>query len=80
MGIGCEHLLLGLVAVEDGLASQVLRRMGVEMRTTRLAITATLSGYGHARKQGPPAPTAELAQATAEILRRLQAIEERLAG
>src|SRR4051812_14535563 len=26
--IGCEHLLLGLLATEDGLASKVLRRMG----------------------------------------------------
>src|SRR3954470_21714085 len=26
--VGCEHLLLGLIAVEDGLASEVLRRMG----------------------------------------------------
>ena len=51
--IGCEHLLLGLVAVEDGLASKVLRRMGVEMRTTRLAVTATLSRYVHAREQFP---------------------------
>jgi ATP-dependent Clp protease ATP-binding subunit ClpA len=80
--IGCEHLLLGLVAVEDGLASQVLRRMGVELRTTRRAVTATLSGYAHAHAGEPPvpAPTSALAEATAEILRRLEAIEDRLAS
>ena len=78
--IGCEHLLLGLVAVEDGLASQVLRRMGVELRTTRRAVTTTLSGYAHARDQAVPAPPGALAEATAEILRRLQAIEDRLAS
>jgi ATP-dependent Clp protease ATP-binding subunit ClpC len=78
--IGCEHLLLGLVGVEDGLASQVLRRMGVELRTTRRVVTATLSGYVLAREQVSPAPAEELPEATAEILRRLRAIEERLAG
>jgi ATP-dependent Clp protease ATP-binding subunit ClpC len=43
--IGCEHLLLGLLATEDGLASKVLRRMGVELRTTRRAVVAALSGF-----------------------------------
>jgi uroporphyrinogen-III synthase len=62
------------------LASQVLRRMGVELRTTRRAVTATLSGYVHAREQPVPAPLAALGEATAEILRRLQAIEDHLAS
>ena len=30
--IGCEHLLMGLLAEEQGVASQVLRRMGVDFR------------------------------------------------
>ncbi len=76
--VGCEHLLLGLIATEDGLASQVLRRMGVELRTTRRAITTALSAYVHAREQDPLRPPA---QATLEeILRRLDAIEQRLAS
>jgi ATP-dependent Clp protease ATP-binding subunit ClpA len=78
--IGCEHLLLGLVAVENGLASQVLRRMGVELRTTRRAVIATLTEYLPAREQAVPLPPTGLAEATAEILRRLQAIEDRLAS
>jgi ATP-dependent Clp protease ATP-binding subunit ClpA len=73
--IGCEHLLLGLVAVEDGLASQVLRRMGLELRTTRRATTVILAGYAQGREQADRA-----ADATAEILRRLRSIEEHLAG
>ena len=64
--IGCEHMLLGLVAVEEGLASQVLRRMGVELRTTRRAVIATLTEYIPAREQAVPAPPAALAEATAE--------------
>lgn len=78
--IGCEHLLLGLVAVEEGLASQVLRRMGLELRTTRRAVTATLSGYAQGREQAVPVPAAMRTDATAEILRRLGAIEKRLAS
>jgi ATP-dependent Clp protease ATP-binding subunit ClpA len=76
--IGCEHLLLGLVSVEDGLASQVLRRMGVELRTTRRTVTAVLSGFASAL--GPDRRATPSRAALAEILRRLEAIEARLAG
>ncbi|MDQ6852835.1 MAG: ATP-dependent Clp protease ATP-binding subunit [Actinomycetota bacterium] len=76
--IGCEHLLLSLLATEDGLASQVLRRMGLELRTTRRAVVTALTGLVHAqqrdsaREQAPDAVT--------QILRRLDALEQRLAG
>jgi ATP-dependent Clp protease ATP-binding subunit ClpA len=40
--IGCEHLLLGLLATEDGAASRALRRRGVELRTTRRAVANAL--------------------------------------
>jgi ATP-dependent Clp protease ATP-binding subunit ClpA len=70
--IGCEHILLGLIAVEEGLASQVLRRMGVELRTTRRAVVSALSGYVTGRADArPPA-------ALDDIVRRLEAIEKRL--
>ncbi len=78
--IGCEHMLLGLLATESGLASQVLRRMGVELRTTRLAVVHALAGYVHAQ-QNPAATTAPAAgDALQQILQRLDAIEQRLAG
>ena len=82
--IGCEHHLLGLIATEDGLASQVLRRMGVELRTTRQAVVTALLGMVHPREQAraavtPPAPLAD-ASALQEIVRRLEALENRLAG
>jgi ATP-dependent Clp protease ATP-binding subunit ClpC len=77
--VGCEHLLLGLLATEEGLASQVLRRMGVELRTTRRAVVTALSGFVHARQQeASPAPTPS--STLEEILRRLEAIERRLPG
>jgi ATP-dependent Clp protease ATP-binding subunit ClpA len=75
--IGCEHLLLGLLATDEGLASKVLRRMGVELRTTRQAVVAVLSGF--AAQQAKPATAAPPSQSTlSQILERLDAIERRL--
>ena len=78
--IGCEHLLLGLLATEEGLASQVLRRMGVELRTTRRATTTVLSGFVHAKETAAAstAPAEVSEDALQQILRRLDAIEGRL--
>ncbi|HTT91389.1 MAG TPA: Clp protease N-terminal domain-containing protein [Acidimicrobiales bacterium] len=73
-------MLLGLVAVEDGLASQVLRRMGLELRTTRRAVITILAGYARGREQVDQVAPGVLTDAMAEILRRLQSIEEHLAG
>lgn len=74
--IGCEHLLLGLVAEPDGLAGQVLRRMGVELRVARRAVTTALTGILHDRSQNRAQATTS--DPMAEILRRLDAIEQRL--
>jgi len=77
--VGCEHLLLGLLATEEGLASQVLRRMGLELRTTRRTVVTALLDFVHAREDRP-APRRVATDALEEILRRLDAIEERLAS
>ncbi|MEV0731453.1 Clp protease N-terminal domain-containing protein [Polymorphospora sp. NPDC050346] len=61
--VGCEHLLLGLIAEPDGVAGKVLRSLGAELRLTRRAVAAALAGYVHLRAQttqpvqdgGPPA-------------------------
>jgi len=42
--IGTEHLLLGLVREGEGVAAQVLGRLGVELDGVRLAVIAALSG------------------------------------
>ena len=76
--IGCEHVLLGLIATERGLASEVLRRMGVERLTTRRAVITALSGVAHAQQRGP-ATRPDNADTLQEILRRLDTIERRLA-
>lgn len=76
--VGCEHLLLGLLATEDGLASTVLRRMGVDLRISRRAVCAALSGFVYARQHAPAGPNAE-ADTVQQILHRLDALEQRLA-
>ncbi|MBX6386030.1 MAG: ATP-dependent Clp protease ATP-binding subunit [Microbispora sp.] len=75
--IGCEHLLLGLVAEPDGVAGQVLRARGAEPRLTRRAVVAALAGYVHLRAQGQDASQATAqtvspaaAQAVAAVVRQ----------
>ena len=76
--IGCEHILLGVLATEDTMGAQVLHRMGVDVRSARRAVVAALSGFVHATAQATP-PTAPVADPAVEaILRRLDAIEQRL--
>jgi ATP-dependent Clp protease ATP-binding subunit ClpC len=72
--IGCEHLLLGVLATDDG-AAKVMQRMGIELRTTRLAVMTALAGVVHQRAQ-PTEPVS--GSALEQILRRLDAIERRL--
>ena len=68
--IGCEHFLLALLA-DDGMAANVLRSMGIDARAARRGVLAALGGVVHAA--APPA-----ASHLDEILRRLDAIEQRL--
>ncbi|MEO3885913.1 Clp protease N-terminal domain-containing protein [Nonomuraea sp. B5E05] len=73
--VGCEHLLLGLVAEPDGFAGQVLRGLGAEPRLTRRAVVAALAGYVHLRAetQAPAAQGETSAQAGAAVQARLAA-------
>src|SRR3954454_318900 len=50
--IGTEHVLLGLLRVEESLAAQALRLMGVTHRKARRRITA-LVDTGHEKPTGP---------------------------
>jgi len=42
--VGTEHMLLGLLRVEDGIAAQVLTSMGVTLASVRAAVLAILNG------------------------------------
>ncbi|MEV4839949.1 Clp protease N-terminal domain-containing protein [Nonomuraea sp. NPDC049486] len=57
--VGCEHLLLGLVAEPDGIAGQVLRGLGAEHRPTRRAVVAALAGYVHLRAESAAQPSGQ---------------------
>jgi ATP-dependent Clp protease ATP-binding subunit ClpC len=80
--IGCEHLLLGLVAEPDGTAGQVLRALGADPRLTRRAVVAALAGYVHLRAQtqqvDQSSAATALAAAVGEQLRPLIQRIERL--
>ncbi|RVX42895.1 ATP-dependent Clp protease ATP-binding subunit ClpC [Nonomuraea polychroma] len=81
--VGCEHLLLGLVAEPDGTAGQVLRALGAEPRLTRRAVAAALAGYVHLRaqtQQGAPGQGQGQAAAmlTTAIRTELQPLVQRL--
>ncbi|MFI7131891.1 Clp protease N-terminal domain-containing protein [Nonomuraea sp. NPDC050153] len=83
--VGCEHLLLGLVAEPDGTAGQVLRGLGVEPRLARRAVVAALAGYVHLRAQaqqsgegGQNRPAAVQAMLSAAIRQELQPLVQRL--
>lgn len=78
--VGCEHLLLGLIAEPDGAAGSVLRAGGADLRLARKAVAAALAGYTHlqARAAVPGGPAAGVAAAVAEQLRPLTARLEEL--
>ncbi|GII52935.1 hypothetical protein Pth03_13240 [Planotetraspora thailandica] len=80
--IGCEHLLLGLVAEPDGTAGQVLRSRGAELRLTRRAVVAALAGYVHLRAQTQDRQAAGqealLAQIGALVRQEIQPLAERV--
>ncbi|MGC5015512.1 Clp protease N-terminal domain-containing protein [Streptosporangium sp. DT93] len=90
--VGCEHLLLGLIAEPDGAAGQALRELGAEHRLTRHAVSAALAGYVHLRAQSPGTPptapvlpagaasamSAAIREELRPVLVRLERLEERL--
>jgi len=50
--IGTEHILLGLLREEEGIASQVLFSLGVDLRKIRKEISALLGGEGSSQVSG----------------------------
>lgn len=73
---GCEHLVLGLAAETHSAAGRALRDLGADPAAARKALTSILAGYAHGRQTDPPAG----AEALGEIMRRLDALEARVAA
>lgn len=76
--VGCEHLLLGLVAEPDGTAGEVLRGLGVEPKRARQTVVAALSGYVHlqANQGGAGQLAAVIDKALEPVLSRLDRLEK----
>jgi ATP-dependent Clp protease ATP-binding subunit ClpC len=76
--IGTEHILLGLIREGDGVAAQVLVRLGADLDRTRLQVIQLLHGRleAGAMRVGPSAEP--LADRLASIAARITAIERRL--
>lgn len=73
--VGCEHLLLGLVAEPDGAGGQVLRNLGVEAKQVRQSVAAALAGYVQMQANTGGVAMA-VTQALEPVLRRLDRLEE----
>jgi ATP-dependent Clp protease ATP-binding subunit ClpC len=68
--VGCEHVLLGLISEPDGTGGNVLRALGIDLRSTRRAVVAALSGYTHLRAQTGNNTPAEAATMIATAVRQ----------
>jgi ATP-dependent Clp protease ATP-binding subunit ClpC len=73
--VGCEHLLVGLVASE-GQARDLLAGHGIQATALRQAIGAVAAGVVLERSRS----AGRDAGALADLTRRLEAIERQLAG
>jgi ATP-dependent Clp protease ATP-binding subunit ClpC len=79
--VGCEHLLIGLVAEPDGVAGQVLRSMGAEPRLTRRAVAAAVAGYAHLHANaGEKDPAKAIRAELRPLLERIERLEARVGG
>lgn len=72
--VGCEHLLLGLIAEPDGPGGQVLRERGAELKSTRRAVQTALAGIVHVKKAQQSTPDA--AKILEMVMSRLARLEQ----
>ncbi|SED81949.1 Clp protease N-terminal domain-containing protein [Jiangella alba] len=76
--VGCEHLLLGLLGEPDGAAGQVLRDLGVDLRTARQTVVAALTGYSHLRAQTATQPADAAGLVAAAVRQELAPVLDRI--
>ena len=72
--LGCEHLLLGLLAEPDGAGGQELRDQGADLKGTRRAVQTALAGIIHVQKQQQAGQDA--AKVLEMIMTRLTRLEQ----
>jgi ATP-dependent Clp protease ATP-binding subunit ClpA len=77
--IGTEHILLGLIREGDGVAAQVLVRLGADLNRVRQQVILVLHAYqGKEQKVAQDFRLAEVQSTLAVIAERLTAIERHL--
>ena len=75
--IGTEHILLGLIREGDGVAAQVLVKLGADLNRVRQQVIQLLHGYP-GQEPVAPAVVDELRDRLASMAARLAVIERRL--
>jgi hypothetical protein len=75
--IGTEHILLGLIREGDGVAAQVLVRLGAALDRVRQQVIHLLHGR-HAEEPAPTGPAVRELRLLPAVQARLEAIEQRL--
>jgi hypothetical protein len=75
--IGTEHILLGLIREGDGVAAQVLVRLGAALDRVRQQVIHLLHGR-HAEEPAPTGPAVQELRLLPAVQARLEAIEQRL--
>jgi ATP-dependent Clp protease ATP-binding subunit ClpC len=80
--IGTEHILLGLLREGDGVAAQVLVRLGADLNRVRQQVIQLLHGYqgGGAAGAGPWMGRRGRARLSDDALARVDAMDARLAA
>jgi len=66
--IGTEHILLGVIREGEGVAAQVLQKLGADLNRVRQQIIALLSGHEF-KGEAQPAPPIEPEDFTARVAR-----------
>ena len=74
--IGTEHILLGLIREGDGVAGQVLIKLGANLNRTRMQVIQLLTGG--LSEEAMPAVAEDLRERLASVAARLAVIERRL--
>jgi len=73
--IGTEHILLGLVREGEGVAAQVLVKLGADLNRVRQIVIQLLDGHG---SEGRPKPRGMRAGMIEDVLARLDSMDGRL--
>jgi DNA repair exonuclease SbcCD ATPase subunit len=77
--IGTEHILLGLIREGDGVAAQVLVKLGADWNRVRQQVIQLLHGHP-AEEPGPDPSAAPEFRLLPAVKMRLEAVEQRLAA